>query len=115
MSHTAVESYCVICKGDYGIGITATMVRIRHTTHAFWMARPGRRPKPRDPKAMRELERSATSYRRRLDKLEADHDRLRTERDDAIRRAHPAGLPLSDMADAFNLSRQRVSKIVGRK
>jgi hypothetical protein len=76
------------------------------------MPRPRQR---RDPGAARELERFAATYRRRLGKLEADLDRLRRERDDAIRGAHEAGLPLSDMAEAFSLSRQRVATIAGRK
>jgi hypothetical protein len=48
----------------------------------------------------------AGEHGRRLDELEGDLKRLRRERDEAIRRAYRAGLPLSDIADAIRLSRQ---------
>jgi hypothetical protein len=51
----------------------------------------------------------------RHDEMIRELEQLRRERDDAIRRAHKAGLPMSDMAEAFRLSRQRVAKIIGRK
>ena len=44
--------------------------------------------------------------------LEKVADKLRTDRDKAIRKAYKDGLPMSAIADVLAISHQRVSQIV---
>jgi DNA-directed RNA polymerase specialized sigma24 family protein len=44
--------------------------------------------------------------------LEEAAERLRAERDEAIRQAYKDGLPMADIAKVLNMSHQRVSQIV---
>ena len=43
--------------------------------------------------------------------LERAAERLRSDRDKAIRAAHKAGLPMADIAHVLKMSHQRVSQI----
>jgi 50S ribosomal subunit-associated GTPase HflX len=72
----------------------------------------GRPPKPRPPAAMAELERFAGRYRPKAEKLERQLDELRAQRDEAIRAAAAARVPLVDIAAIVGLTHQRVSKII---
>lgn len=54
----------------------------------------------------------AKSYNQRERKLEKEGEKLREERDKAIRAAHREDLPMTAIADALNMSYQRVQQIV---
>lgn len=54
----------------------------------------------------------AERYARHEAELEQSAEALRAERDDAIRSAHKAGLPMADIARVLGMSHQRVSQIV---
>lgn len=58
------------------------------------------------------LESYARKARPKMERLEADLDRLREERDQHVRDAYRDGLPQEDIADILGLSRQMVSLIV---
>jgi hypothetical protein len=92
---------------------TAIRVHIRSGNDGAVMPLPGRPRRERDPDAVAALERAARACRRKADRLNADLERLRSDRDAAIRDAYRAGIPMGDISDAFALSRQRVSKIIG--
>jgi transposase-like protein len=51
-------------------------------------------------------------YDRRANELEQAGERLRADRDTAIRSAYKAGLPMADIARVLRMSHQRVSQIV---
>lgn len=70
------------------------------------------RPKRKAPEARATLEEFAASYSERERELERQADQLRSERDEAIRIAYRDGLPMHDIANALNLTHQRVSQIV---
>lgn len=70
-----------------------------------------RPPKERPPEARRRLERFARDHERRERKHEEAGERLRAQRDEAIRRAYREGLPLVDIAAVLGLSHQHVSRI----
>jgi DNA-directed RNA polymerase specialized sigma24 family protein len=74
-----------------------------------WMPRP---PQERPPEARRRLERFARDYERREREHDRAGERLRAERDEAIRQAHRDGLPTRDIAAIMHLSHQHVSRIV---
>jgi hypothetical protein len=63
---------------------------------------------------MRELEEFARDYGERLRELDAELRELRRRRDEAIRKAHGAGVPVVAIAELFGLSHQRVSTILRR-
>ena len=54
----------------------------------------------------------AAEYARREAELEKLGEKLRTDRDKAIRRAYKGGLPMSDIATVLELTHQRVSQII---
>ena len=58
------------------------------------------------------LLRDAQTVRARLVGLEADAERTRQEYYQAIRRLHASGVSMRDIADALDLSHQRVHQIV---
>lgn len=76
------------------------------------MARP---PIQADPDAMRELHRARQRYSERLTALEAELARLRSEREANWRTPAEAGIPAAQIADAFGVSRQRVSAVLKSK
>jgi hypothetical protein len=47
-----------------------------------------------------------------MERLDADRDRVRRERDKAIRRAHRAGMTAREIARISGVSHQRVHQIV---
>jgi DNA-directed RNA polymerase specialized sigma subunit len=54
----------------------------------------------------------AKAHSQRERKLEKQAEKLREERDKAIRTAHREGLPMKDIARVLKMSHQRVSQIV---
>jgi hypothetical protein len=70
--------------------------------------------RPRDPQAMRELKAAVKRWRQGLARWEAEGERLRAERLEAMKRADEAGIPRSEIADQFTLSHQRVSTMLKR-
>jgi DNA-directed RNA polymerase specialized sigma subunit len=54
----------------------------------------------------------AKTYRQRERELEAKAEKLREERDKAIRAAYRDEIPMKDIARVMKLSHQRVSQIV---
>ena len=50
--------------------------------------------------------------RRRQEDLDRATEKLRTDRDEAIRTAYNEGMAMSEIATVLNLSHQRVSQIV---
>ncbi len=54
----------------------------------------------------------AADYQGRQDEIECAAERLRIDRDEAIRTAYNEGMPMSDIASVLDLSHQRVSQIV---
>ena len=54
----------------------------------------------------------AKDYARRESELEKTADRLRAERDKAIKAAYKDGLPMKAIAQVMGMSHQRVSQIV---
>ena len=70
------------------------------------------RPKRKAPEARNALEVFATTYATREAELERSAEKLRTERDEAIRAAYRDGLPMHDIADVLSITHQRVSQIV---
>jgi DNA-directed RNA polymerase specialized sigma24 family protein len=51
-------------------------------------------------------------HRRRQEDLDRMTEKLRTDRDEAIRTAYNEGMAMSDIATVLDLSHQRVSQIV---
>jgi DNA invertase Pin-like site-specific DNA recombinase len=47
-----------------------------------------------------------------MDKLDVDRDRVRRDRDKAIRRAHKAGMTSREIARISGISHQRVHQII---
>jgi transposase InsO family protein len=70
------------------------------------------RPKRHVPEAQTRLSAFAKSYGKREAELEARAEKLREERDAAIRAAHKEGLPMATIAQVLGISHQRVSQIV---
>lgn len=70
------------------------------------------RPKRKAPEARAALAAFATEHARREAELEKLAEKLRTDRDKAIRRAYKDGLPMSAIAEVLAISHQRVSQIV---
>ena len=54
----------------------------------------------------------AAGYERREEEMERAAEKLRDDRDQAIRTAYNDGMSMSDIADVLALSHQRVSQIV---
>jgi transposase-like protein len=54
----------------------------------------------------------AEDYRRRDSELGRLAERLREDRDRAIRQAYKDGLPMADIARILHMSHQRISQIV---
>lgn len=54
----------------------------------------------------------AEDYRRRDSELGRLAERLREDRDRAIRQAYKGGLPMADIARILDMSHQRISQIV---
>jgi hypothetical protein len=61
---------------------------------------------------MRELGAAAERYREGLERWEAAGERLRRDRIAAMEKAARAGIPVSEIADQFSLSHQRVSAML---
>jgi hypothetical protein len=68
--------------------------------------------KPRPEAARRRLEERARALVEWGAKLERDLAAPRAERDEAIREAYLAGLPVRDIAEVVGLTHQHVSRIV---
>ena len=75
----------------------------------------GRPPKQRDAALVRRLERFAADYGRRMARVEAERDGLRTRRDEQINLAADAGLPEIEIAAIFGLSQQYVNRLLHPK
>jgi DNA-directed RNA polymerase specialized sigma subunit len=58
------------------------------------------------------LEAFAKAYAKREQPLKQRGEALRQDRDEAIRRAHSEGLPMTAIAKVMGVSPQRVSQIV---
>jgi DNA-directed RNA polymerase specialized sigma subunit len=54
----------------------------------------------------------ATDYGRREQKIGRAVERLRTDRNKAIRKAYDNGMPMRDIAIVLEISHQRVSQII---
>lgn len=54
----------------------------------------------------------AKEHARRESELEEAGEELRADRDEAIRAAYKAGLPMAAIAEVLGMSHQRVSQIV---
>ena len=70
------------------------------------------RPTRTAPEAQSELAAFAKDYAEREAAWEADGERLRAERDRAIRAAYRKGLPMAAIARVLAISHQRVSQVV---
>lgn len=70
------------------------------------------RPKRKAPDARASLRAFATEYRRREEVLDRTSEKLRVDRDRAIREAYAGGMTMRDIAKTLVLSHQRVSQIV---
>jgi DNA-directed RNA polymerase specialized sigma subunit len=70
------------------------------------------RPKRKAPEARAALTAFAADHARREGELERVAEKLRADRDKAIRRAYKDGLPMSAIAEVLAISHQRVSQIV---
>ncbi len=70
------------------------------------------RPKRKSPQARAALVAFAETYRRGEEELIQAAEKLRTDRDEAIRTAYNEGMAMSDIATVLDLSHQRVSQIV---
>lgn len=68
---------------------------------------------PREaPEARNRLASFASDYVRRQAEINDATERLRQDRDEAVRAAYKAGLPMATIAEVLGLSHQRVSQIV---
>lgn len=70
------------------------------------------RPKRSAPEAHSQLTAFAEEYARRDSELRRLGERLRGDRDQAIRKAYKDGLPMADIARILDRSHQRISQIV---
>jgi len=70
------------------------------------------RPKRKAPEARAALVTFAAEHSRREAELEKVAEKLRADRDKAIREAYKDGLPMSAIAEVLAISHQRVSQIV---
>lgn len=70
------------------------------------------RPKRHAPEARARLAAFAEEYSRRDADLARLAERLRADRDQAIRQAYKDGLPMADIARVLGMSHQRISQIV---
>ncbi len=70
------------------------------------------RPERQAPEAKALLAAFAENYVRRQGELEQAADKLRQERDEAVRAAYKDGLPMKAIAQVMGMSHQRVSQIV---
>jgi DNA-directed RNA polymerase specialized sigma subunit len=70
------------------------------------------RPKRHAPEARDRLAAFAKEHARRERELETQAEKLRTERDKAIRAAYRDDLTMADIARVMKMSHQRVSQIV---
>jgi predicted DNA-binding WGR domain protein len=71
-----------------------------------------RRSQRHAPEAQARLKTFAREYAKAEAKLEQQAERVRSKRDEAIRRAHRDGLPMATIAHVLGMSPQRVSPIV---
>ena len=71
-----------------------------------------RPPKRHSPEARARLSAFAEEYSRRDADLGRLAERLRGDRDRAIRQAYKDGLPMADIARILDMSHQRISQIV---
>mgnify|MGYP001461116000 CR=1 FL=1 len=62
--------------------------------------------------ARRRLSAFAREHARRQTEIERTRERLREERDDAIRHAYEAGMTMDEIAAIVGLSQQRISQII---
>lgn len=70
------------------------------------------RPRRKAPEARAALNAFAAKYRQRERVLSLAAEKLRTDRDEAIRTAYNGGMAMSDIAAVLELSHQRVSQII---
>jgi DNA-directed RNA polymerase specialized sigma subunit len=70
------------------------------------------RPKRKSPEARSALAAFAIDNRRRGEELDRAGEKLRSDRDEAIRTAYNDGMAMSDIAAVLDLSHQRVSQII---
>lgn len=70
------------------------------------------RPERQAPEARDRLAAIAKEHARRESELEEAGEELRAERDEAIRAAYKAGLPMVAIAEVLGMSHQRISQIV---
>jgi DNA-directed RNA polymerase specialized sigma24 family protein len=60
----------------------------------------------------RRLEKFGAGFRPKLEKAEAELDRLREQRDEQIRLAYRDGLPMIEIAEVLGVSRQTISRVI---
>lgn len=70
------------------------------------------RPKRKAPEAKAKLKALVTTYGQRERKIEKQAEKLREERDKAIRAAYREGMSMADIAAVLKMSHQRVSQII---
>lgn len=70
------------------------------------------RPRRKAPEARAALSVFAAKYRQRERVVSLAVEKLRTDRDEAIRTAYNEGMAMSEIASMLELSHQRVSQIV---
>jgi DNA-directed RNA polymerase specialized sigma subunit len=70
------------------------------------------RPKRQAPQSRARLAAFAKEYAKREAELERGAEKLRAERDKAIRAAYREGLPMRTIAEVLAISHQRVSQVV---
>lgn len=70
------------------------------------------RPERQSPEARTRLAAFAEDYARRRADLDEAEEKLRLDRDEAIRAAYRDGLPMTSIAQVLGLSHQRVSQVV---
>jgi DNA-directed RNA polymerase specialized sigma24 family protein len=70
------------------------------------------RPKRKAPEAKAKLKAFAKTYGQHERELEKEAERLRDERDKAIRGAYREGMPMVEIGKVLKMSQQRVSQIV---
>ena len=68
----------------------------------------------RNPEALQRLHRQAERLMARQGRLNVAQRRLSADRDEVMRKAHDAELPLSEIAAAFGIDASRVSRILAR-
>lgn len=70
------------------------------------------RPRRKSPEAQVRLKTLAGDFQRRELELGKDTERLRADRDAAIRNAYNGGMAMADIATILGMSHQRISQIV---